>query len=297
MVYITGDTHGELDIHKLSSRYFPNKGLTKDDYVIICGDFGFIWNWEETKEERYWLQWLNDKPWTTLFVDGNHENHPRLASYPVTEWHGGKVHQISDSVYHLMRGQVFDLDGRTFFTMGGAQSHDIMLRTPGLSWWEEEEPSESEYEEALRNLEVVDWTVDYVITHELPTKQLLEFSMFFESYVLTNWLNGIRKRLQYKHWFAGHHHEDRDLSDGVHVLYDRVVSLEDVEQLDADYAVALAAAAMSREDPPERPKLPSRSMFENMPLAFGVDIVEKDDYDVSDYDADMDAIAKLTESE
>ena len=41
MIYITGDTHIPTDVGKLSSKRFPEqKNLTKNDYVIICGDFG-----------------------------------------------------------------------------------------------------------------------------------------------------------------------------------------------------------------------------------------------------------------
>lgn len=71
MIYITGDIHG--DPSKLSSDIFPEqKEMTKDDYVIICGDFGLIWEQKESKTEKYWLDWLEEKPFTTLFVDGNH---------------------------------------------------------------------------------------------------------------------------------------------------------------------------------------------------------------------------------
>lgn len=47
---------------------------------------------------------------TTLFVDGNHDCHPRLADYPVKEWNGGLVHEIRPHVLHLMRGQVFNIN-------------------------------------------------------------------------------------------------------------------------------------------------------------------------------------------
>lgn len=41
-VYIFGDTHAVIDTAKLSARQFPeSKRLTENDYVIICGDFGF----------------------------------------------------------------------------------------------------------------------------------------------------------------------------------------------------------------------------------------------------------------
>lgn len=69
MIYITGDTHGALSMNRLNSDNFPQgKELTKDDYVIICGDFGLVWN--NNGEDYWWRRWLDNKPWTTLFVDG-----------------------------------------------------------------------------------------------------------------------------------------------------------------------------------------------------------------------------------
>lgn len=68
---------------------------------------------------------LEEKPFTTVFVDGNHENHQRLDSYPAETWQGGNVHFIRPSVIHLMRGQVFHIADKSFFVFGGASSHDI----------------------------------------------------------------------------------------------------------------------------------------------------------------------------
>lgn len=229
MIYLTGDTHGTLDIEKLFPEFFPFKCLSKKDYVIILGDFGFIWNRVPNSHERYWLNWFDGLPWTTLFIDGNHENHPRLSSFPEETWNGGRIHRISNSVLHLMRGQVFTIDEKTFFSMGGANSIDVMYRRRGVSWWPEELPSEQEYSTAIWNLSAHNWQVDYVLTHDLPTKQLKEVDPYYEPYVLTDWLNGIQKRLDYRHWFCGHHHIDRNLSDNVHVLYDKVISIDAFE--------------------------------------------------------------------
>ena len=125
MIYVTGDCHQNFE--RFNASIFPEQNdMTKDDYVIICGDFGGVWNKdEESKEETMLMDWLDCKFFTTLFVDGNHENFDRLYEYPVEEWHGGKVHKIRPSVIHLMRGQVFDIEGASFFTIGGATSHDI----------------------------------------------------------------------------------------------------------------------------------------------------------------------------
>ena len=93
-IWITGDIHGNPNRFSIDS--FPEqKEMTKKDFVICLGDFGLVWNYRgESKTERFWLDWLNHKAFTTLFIDGNHDNFDRLDSYPVEEWHGGKVHFI-----------------------------------------------------------------------------------------------------------------------------------------------------------------------------------------------------------
>ncbi len=93
-MYITSDIHGYIDISKLNSRNFPiSRSLTKDNYLIIAGDFGLIWN--NRNDEKYWIKWLTNKNFTTLFIDGNHENFDVLDNYPVEIWNGGKVHKIN----------------------------------------------------------------------------------------------------------------------------------------------------------------------------------------------------------
>lgn len=221
-ILVTGDIHGEHSIRKFSSRKMQrvlcglDRGLTKDDYLIITGDFGLIWDAYETRNERYWLDWLDEKPWTTLFVDGNHENHERLNNWPVDYWNGGNVHMITNSVIHLMRGQVFNLQGNKFFTMGGAASHDIIYRTPGLSWWPEEIPNMRERDEAVCNLENHNWKVDYVITHDAPTSiaNQLIYTRDRSTDYFTDWLEFISEKLDFNQWFFGHHHKDIELNDG-----------------------------------------------------------------------------------
>lgn len=123
MIYVTGDCHA--DFSKFSVKRFPEqREMTRNDYVIVCGDFGL---WHDNPTERYWLKWLAQRKFTLLFVDGNHENFDRLYSdeFPIIDFCGGKAHRIRKNIYHLMRGQVFTLQGKKFFTFGGASSHDI----------------------------------------------------------------------------------------------------------------------------------------------------------------------------
>ena len=226
MIYITGDTHGPIDIHKLNKRYFDDANLTKNDYFIICGDFGLVW--DNSSEEQFWLDWLNEKNYTTLFIDGNHENHSLLNSYPIETWNGGKVHRIRDSVLHLMRGQVFTIDSHTFFTMGGADSVDKDWRTPGKSWWPEEIPSNDEYEEAIQNLKLHNHQVDYIITHTAPTSIVNQLIPGIKPpNQLTDILEAIKIGTKYKHWYFGHFHDDRDIDEKHTLLYYNIIPLEE----------------------------------------------------------------------
>ena len=96
MIYITGDTHCEF--RRLGHKaWSEGKSLTKSDYVIVCGDFGLLWKGFLSDEEAYWTTWLNEKPWTTLFVDGNHENFIRLRQLEDVEMFGSKVGKVSTS--------------------------------------------------------------------------------------------------------------------------------------------------------------------------------------------------------
>ena len=221
MSYVTGDTHGSINIGKLSTKNFPDqKHMSKSDYLIICGDFGGVW--DGSKEEQYWRKWLKQKPFTTLFVDGNHENFPALNSYDVQEWNGGKVHKIEDSIFHLMRGQVYQIDGYKFFSMGGASSHDKEYRIEGWSWWAEELPSTEEYLEALANLDKNNWNVDFVISHCAPDSVQTQIKNWYEKDKLTNFMESIKNDLSFSHWFFGHYHTDWKIDDKYTAMFNCV---------------------------------------------------------------------------
>ena len=235
-IFITGDTHGDIDRSKLNTRQFTEqKNLTKNDYVIIAGDVGMLW-FSFTKrhpdglsaEDKNCIQWYESKNFTTLFVDGNHENHDAFERFPVEEWNGGKIHRISDSVFHLMRGQVFTIDGKTFFTMGGADSVDKYHRVQGLSWWPNEMPSKEEYEEAISNLDKHDMKVDYVVSHCCGTSLLPQlFTMHPDSDTLTSFFDHLEFDfgLEFKHWYFGHHHVDKVLDDKHTCLYNKIIEI------------------------------------------------------------------------
>lgn len=245
MIYVTGDIHGEIT--RFSARRFKARDfrLTKDDYLIICGDFGGVWFWPESpyyNRNKYMQKWFAEKPWTTLFVDGNHENHHMLATYPIDEWNGGHVHHIvQDKVIHLMRGQVFNIDETKIFTMGGAASHDKEYRKANIDWWAEEIPSPLEYQIALDNLEKHDYQVDYIISHCAPTsiaKQILgKYWLPQEDDCSQNkFFEILMENVKYNHWYFGHYHEDFTVDLKHTCLYHQILPLGSIFVDNSEYS-------------------------------------------------------------
>lgn len=234
MIFVTGDTHAGW-MERLNTSSFPEgRGMTKDDYVIILGDFGL---WHDCREERHNLDWLDNKPFTTLFLPGNHDNYDRMDDLPEEEWNGGKVSFVNPSVICLKRGQVFTLQGRTFFVFGGASSHDIsdgildpddplfkekkrlldkkecpLYRINHVSWWERELPNQEEMDEGLKNLEKHGNRVDFILTHSPFSAALGQMSLgMYKKDKLTDYLQNIRETVDYKKWLFGHMHVNMNL--------------------------------------------------------------------------------------
>jgi hypothetical protein len=225
-VFATGDTHGEMQMGRLSSKGWPEgRKLTKEDYLIITGDFGILWKNEPDDTEQYWIKWLNEKKWTTIFVCGNHENHLRLQSLPIIEKFGGKVGKVSDSIFYLRRGEIYTIYEKTFFCFGGALSWDRQYRKLNVSYWEEEVPSSKEMEYAVENLKKVDNKVDYVIAHTIP-QELIPIIGFSKADVdpTRNFLDFIAKNIQYQDYYCGHMHIDKDIGK-FHLLWDRIIQI------------------------------------------------------------------------
>ncbi len=247
-VFITGDTHGNFR-RFLPEFFYEQEWLNKEDILLIAGDFGGVWYGDDRDSNG--LDFLEQRPFTTAFVSGNHENYDALRAYPPEEWHGGKVRRIRPSVLLLERGQVFELGGKRIFAMGGASGHDIRdgilepddplflerFQTPNAqgapfrvnhrSWWKEELPSEAEYREARTNLEKAGWAVDYIIPHCAPAiiqnALLREFST---PDALTDFLEEVCRQCRFKYHFFGHCHSNLVLQQKYVLLYEQILRLK-----------------------------------------------------------------------
>ncbi len=228
MVFVTGDTHGDVDFGKLEKFAREHADLTKNDYLIVAGDFGAVW-YDKTLARD--LAPFEALPFTVLFVDGNHENFDLLESFPVEEWHGGKVHRIRKHILHLMRGQVFEIEGKTFFTFGGGTSIDRYMRRERVSWWPQEIPSFAEFDEGVANLKRHNHRVNYIVTHSCDTKALYSPLLSQVSKSLTVYrdntlLQEFEDTVHYDHWYFGHYHLDGKVNERKTALYHDILALE-----------------------------------------------------------------------
>jgi len=231
MIFITGDTHGTFNMSKLDVfAVGDGKNLTKNDFVIIAGDFGVIWDASETMKEKRTIHEYNCFPFTTLFVDGNHENHDRLDRLPTEEKFGSDVGVVSESIFHLRRGRIYEIDGKKIWTMGGGFSIDKVRRKEFISWWKQELPSMAEMMKGVEVLEDAGKEVDFIVTHASPraafeflnTKKALAFKDVKEELEFQEYLQDVACEVKFKKWFFGHLHIDLEIDKNFTSLYNVV---------------------------------------------------------------------------
>lgn len=223
MVYVTGDTHGDINFFKNPKL----KKLTEDDYLIICGDFGFLW--DNSEKEKKALEVLKKKKYTICFVDGCHENYDMLGAYQPYRFKGGNAHKIAPNIYHLLRGEIFTFDRKTFFCMGGGESEDLDMRCEGESWWKDEMPTSEELMNGAKNLKDNEMQVDYVITHEAPAiaKDFIRLHTNNRMHLtpLNTYLQELMKGIEYNHWFFGSIHMDLNISKKMTAVFNDIIKI------------------------------------------------------------------------
>jgi hypothetical protein len=224
MVYITGDMHGD------ESRLYDKewRKLKSGDVLIVCGDFGFLW--DDSPRERSTLKYLGSRKFTVCFLDGAHENFELIKKYRQTVWKGGKVHRISGNLFHLMRGEIFEIEGNKIFTFGGGESLDKDIRVEQQHWWKAELPSPNEMARAVEKLDECAGQIDYVLTHEPPS--LVKSAMLLRTgdadhvNKLNGFLEEIARFCTYKQWYFGSLHEDRRITPRHTCMFNKILPID-----------------------------------------------------------------------
>ncbi|MBR3600636.1 MAG: metallophosphoesterase [Lachnospiraceae bacterium] len=239
MFYITGDTHGEFDrIEEFCNDYCTSQ----DDVMIILGDAGINYYLDE-RDERL-KDDLVQLPITLFCIHGNHEERPEeIGTYEEVEWNGGIVYMEPEypNILFAKDGEIYNFGERTGIVIGGAYSVDKYYRlAKGLPWFDTEQPTEDTKAYVIKQLDKVDWGVDYVFTHTVP-----EFYEPTWAYLPTidqstvdksteKWLDEIERKLNYEHWYAGHWHVEHQEA-RVRMMFEEIEELADYEDGDGLY--------------------------------------------------------------
>ncbi len=231
MIYIRGDTHGEES--QFSDQAMAGESSwTADDILMIAGDFGFVFQGEDRYlSERNKLDSLAKKPYRILFVDGNHEGFPFLSAYPEEIQYGAPVRRIRKNIFWLQRGYIYDIEGFSFFVMGGAHSMDKAFRMKYFEvcgekiWFEEELPSKDEFNRAIASLRAHNMEVDYIVTHTAPRTiipRIIHAAPDMTDAELTGFLDWVYHEVKFKKWYFGHFHEDLEINDQMMACYTQI---------------------------------------------------------------------------
>lgn len=154
-VLLVGDVHGNATQLEKAVRHAKDLGIK---VIIQLGDFGI---WSTDKPYLNKIEYLlNEWEIELYFIDGNHEDFPRLYEKKILE-DGSRY--VRDHITYLPRGFRWDWNGISLLALGGASSIDRKLRRPGKSWWVEETLTDEDILTAQSG-----GAVDIMFTHDSP---------------------------------------------------------------------------------------------------------------------------------
>lgn len=238
-----GDTHSDRDAAARAIDYAARNGA---DTVVQVGDWGFLW---PRASSVAWLdQTLVDAGVKMMFCDGNHDWHPRLRPDPSAP---RIPYALTPNIRYMPRGSsLVDADGTRFLFLGGAPSIDREHRTPGKSWWPEEEITDEDVAAAL----AVEGPVHVMVTHDSPI-----IPPGFSEDVGSEWFRAAGPASRRRLLTVMEHHQPPLLVHGhFHKRYSRLVerpsgSDTQIEGLDCNHAPLEAQTLLWSRDMTIRP--------------------------------------------
>ena len=217
-IFLVADLHTPHFIKKvLNSNFVKKYNINSKDYIIILGDTGLLSSNKITSEEKYIHRYLDDKPFTTLFIDGNHDNINIINNLDQIKLFDSIVGKLSDKIFHLHRGCIYNILNKNILTIGGAFSIDYIHRRQDLNWWKDEILSPTDRSLILCNTK---YKYDYILSHDCPLHVIK--LMHKRGYEICNiyghhtnkFLDDIysisKNKDNFKHWYFGHYHYDID---------------------------------------------------------------------------------------
>lgn len=217
MIWLTSDLHGGQYMAGLE-KY--KSVCTANDWLLILGDTELYFR--DTEANKRFSSYFESLKCNIAFLDGNHENFDYLHSLPEENWNGGRIHRVSENIVHLMRGSIFELEGKSFLTMGGCVSSQ-RWKDMGL-WWPQEKPSADEINLAYKNLAGYGNRVDYVLTHKYRKEGVMP-NPNANPFTLDGFINYVEANITYQHWYSGHWHKTNFIDPKHTVVFDELISI------------------------------------------------------------------------
>ena len=220
MIFVTADTHGELE--RFEDKQL--KKLKKDDTLVVLGDFGFVW--QDSDKEHKALAKLGKKPYRIVFIDGLGDSFEVLANYPECDFCGAKAREIvKDRVYYINRGEIAEIEGRKLLFFGDNDIYDPDIVESF------DDPTQKDFENCATSLENHGDSVDYILTH-IPSGRINRF-IHLDSHATSetmDFFDIIAKNVEYKKWYFGCLHLDKYVSPKVQGVYTDVLPLWEEEK-------------------------------------------------------------------
>lgn len=262
MIYITGDTHGDIMSRWGFSSHPKLHELNKADTMIQLGDFGVVFDPKYFKESKYMLDWLEDtRPWgNTIIIGGNHENWDWWLDQEEVEIFGGKARRPTmdgrtyEHIFFVTDPTIMDIEDEHILMLPRADSHDIdnlldpndknfkrkrkslelhnkFYRTIGKNWWANESMPIEEVRAFIKQHENEHFTI--ILSHDYPGS-VNEVSVRpggsfrLASTPAQEYLEVLRNTLDFDSWMFGHFHLETaqwNFDDRLLCLYHEIIAI------------------------------------------------------------------------
>ncbi len=177
-ILVIGDVHGRID------EYYKILQKHKPEYSICVGDFGF-------KKEHEWF--IKNIDYTKHKINfGNHDD---------TTFLNENYSRGNYTYYHGYDNELM--------TVRGADSIDKQYRIDGISWWQNEELSYQEMNEAVGTY--IKNKPSVMITHDCPQSIRDKIFNIKDASLTSHGLQVMLDSHKPDLWIFGHHHKSIDI--------------------------------------------------------------------------------------
>ena len=238
--FITGDKHRNFEYVK---DFCYEMNTRRKDVLIILGDAGFNY-YEDARDDKLKKE-ISDLNITLFCLHGNKEKRPQnVGTYGIRSFCGAKVYYEPKypNILFAIDGEVYTFEGKKYMVVGGAHSIDKMrCLEEGTPFWEDEMPNDEVKIKVEERLELEDNRIYGMLTHTCPIKYLpaemfvstrqnaaikrkprkAKSKKLFKPDVdrtTEEWLGKLEKQLDYKVWYCGHYHVDKQI-DKVNMMF------------------------------------------------------------------------------